>query len=124
MDHRRREPRQPAGWRGLCLIEGDSAFGWRECRVIDISILGLGMTLQYPRPSELVGRSLSVEVPALGDAVKNRFEGHIRNAAAPIIGGPIRVGVEFAGLSPAERAMISLWSTLSNGSNELLARRV
>jgi hypothetical protein len=82
------------------------------------------MTFQYPRPSELVGRDLSVEVPALGDAVKNRFEGTIRNAVLPTTGGPVRVGVEFAGLSPTERAMITLWSTLSHGSGEALAKHV
>lgn len=124
MDHRRREPRQLAGWRGLCLIEGDRADGWRDCRVIDISILGLGMTLAYPHPGELVGRGLSIEVPALGDAVTNRFEGQIKDAAASITGGPVRVGVEFAGLSSTERAMIALWSTLSHGSSEVLARHV
>jgi hypothetical protein len=121
-DHRRREPRQLAGWRGLCLIEGDAVDGWRECRVVDISILGLGMTFHYLRPTELVGRGLSIEVPALGDAVKNRFEGTIKNAAASIVGGPVRVGVEFDGLSSAERAMIALWSTLSHGSSEVLAK--
>lgn len=122
--HRRRESRQVAGWRGLCLIEGDPMAGWRDCRVVDISIFGLGIILQYPRPSELVGRSLSVEVAALGDNFKKGFEGQIRNAARTITGGPVRVGVELAGLSQAEQAMITLWSTLSYGSPEVLAKHV
>jgi hypothetical protein len=124
VEHRRRAPRQPAGWRGLCLIEGDSIVGWRDCRVIDISILGLGMTLQYPRPSELVGRGLLVQVAALGDTVNNQFEGLIKNATTPVTEGAVRVGLEFSGLSPADQGMIALWSTLSNGSSEMLAKHV
>ncbi len=124
MEHRRRDPRQPAGWRGLCRIEGDSIVGWRDCRVVDISVLGLGITLQYPRPSELVGRGLSVEVPAIGDAFKNRFEGQIKNATESIAGAPVRVGLELVDLSKAEQGMLALWSTLSHGSREMLAKHV
>jgi hypothetical protein len=61
MEHRRRVPRQLAGWRGLCLIAGESAIGWHDCRVIDISTLGLGLMLHHPRPTELAGRGLSVD---------------------------------------------------------------
>ena len=50
MEHRRRVPRQPPGWRGLCLIEAESAAGWHDCRVIDISMFGLGITLRCARP--------------------------------------------------------------------------
>jgi hypothetical protein len=113
MEHRRRMPRQTAGWRGLCLIEGESTTGWRDCRVIDISMLGLGITLRYPRTSELVGRGLIVEVPALGDTVKIRFEGKIRNVAAPISGGTVRVGIEFAALAEAERATTAVVTVMA-----------
>ena len=37
MHFRRRVPRQPAGWDGVCQIEGEFA---ARCRVIDISMLG------------------------------------------------------------------------------------
>jgi hypothetical protein len=67
MKLRRRVPRQPAGWNGTCHVEGETADGWRPCRVIDISMLGLGMTLNHSSPSHLVGRRISVDVPAIGD---------------------------------------------------------
>ena len=113
MEHRRRVPRQPAGWRGLCLIEGESATEWHDCRVIDISMFGLGITLHYPAPSQLMGRGLSVEVPALDDTVKIRFEGKIKNATAPIDGGAVRVGIEFAEPSEADQAMTAVVSVMS-----------
>ena len=115
MEHRRRAPRQPAGWRGLCLVEGESANGWHECRVIDISMLGLGITLHHLAPSQLMGRVLSVEVPALDGRVKIRFEGAIRNAAAQIAEGVVRVGIEFAGLTEANQSMTAVVSVLSAG---------
>jgi hypothetical protein len=114
MEHRRRVPRQPAGWRGLCLIDGESATGWHDCRVIDISMLGLGITLHHPAPSQLVGQGLSVQVPALGDTVKIRFEGKIKNATAPVAGGVVRVGIEFAEVSEASQPMTAVVSVMSN----------
>jgi PilZ domain len=113
MEHRRRVPRQPAGWRGLCLIEGEPANGWHDCRVIDISMFGLGITLHYPTPSQLTGRGLSVEVPALGDTVKIRFEGTIRNATAPADEGVVRVGIEFAEPTEASQPMTAVVSVMS-----------
>ena len=53
---RRRVPRQPAYWDGTCHIEGEADAGCWECRVLDISMFGLGLTLQHPAPSRLVGR--------------------------------------------------------------------
>ena len=45
MQFRRRVPRQPAGWDGVCQIEGEFA---ARCRVVDISMLGVGITLDHP----------------------------------------------------------------------------
>ncbi len=119
MENRRRVPRQPAGWAGLCHVEGGSVVGWwQDCRVIDISMLGLGITFHHPRPSELVGRGISLEIPAAGDSVKIRFEGEIKSAAA-IPEGTVRVGIEFVGLSEAERAITAVLSVM----NRRLARQ-
>jgi PilZ domain len=113
MEHRRRAPRQSAGWRGLCLVEGDPANGWHECRVVDISMLGLGITMHHPAPPQVMGRILYVEVSALDDRVKIRFEGTIRNAAAPSAEGDVRVGIEFAPLSEANQPMTAVVSVMS-----------
>lgn len=100
---RRRVPRQTAGWDGICHIEGESAEERRGCRVIDISMLGLGMSLNHPSPSQTVGRRISVDVPTLGDSVSIRLEGKITNAR-PTLEGSARVGIEFDEPSVSELA--------------------
>jgi PilZ domain len=101
MKHRRRVPRQIAGWEGTCRIVGDSAAGSWACRVIDISMLGLGMTFNHASPSELLGRRISVEVPAVGDSFSLQLEGVVKNAV-PTLEGAVRVGIAFDGLSESE----------------------
>jgi PilZ domain len=91
---RRRVPRQLAGWSGTCVMEGDDDDERRDCRVVDISMLGLGLILEHPSPSELVGGRVSVEVSAVDDRVNIRLEGIVRHAAVTS-GGTVRVGVEF-----------------------------
>ena len=72
--------------------------------VVDISILGLGITLHHFWPSELVGRQISVEAPAVGNSLNVRLEGEIRNADA-VSGGVVRLGIEFDGLTESELAV-------------------
>jgi hypothetical protein len=91
MQFRRRVPRQPAGWDGVCQIEGEFA---SRCRVIDISMLGVGITLDHPSPYALVGRHISVDVPAVGDSASIRLEGKITNARLTLTTA-VRVGIEF-----------------------------
>ena len=112
MPYRRRVPRQPADWVGLCHIENESAARWRDCRIFDISMLGVGITFEYPSATELIGRRISVEVPAVGDSVRIRLEGEIKNASR-IHEGSIRVGIEFVGLTEAERAITTVLSSMS-----------
>ena len=96
MHFRRRVPRQPAGWDGVCQIEGEFA---TRCRVIDISMLGVGITLDHPSPYSLVGRHISVDLPAVGDSASLRIEGKIRNARLTFL-TTVRVGIEFDSPSP------------------------
>ena len=91
MQFRRRVPRQPAGWTGVCQIGGEFA---ARCRVIDISMLGVGITLDHPSPYVLVGRHISVDVPAVGDSASIRLEGKITNARLTLR-TTVRVGIEF-----------------------------
>jgi hypothetical protein len=111
MEHRRRVPRRSAGWFGVCHIEGETDPEWRDCMVADISILGLGISLHHFWPSELVGRHISVDAPAVGDSINVRLEGVIRNAD-PLAGGVVRVGIEFDGLSESELAVADVLNTL------------
>jgi hypothetical protein len=91
---RRRVPRQLAGWSGRCLMDGEPDTERRECSVVDISMLGLGLVFQHPSPSTLVGGRISVEVSAVDDRVNIRLEGVVRYATVNG-GGAVRVGVEF-----------------------------
>ena len=107
MEYRRRVSRHTGSWAGFCHIEDESPSGWRDCEVIDISPLGLGVTFHHPEPWELVGRRISVDAPAIGSSVNLRLEGEIQNAA-PAWEGGVRVGVEFAGLSEEEVAITAV----------------
>jgi hypothetical protein len=75
-------------------MDGEPDSERRECRVVDISMLGLGLVFQHPSPSALVGGRISVEVSAVDDRVNIRLEGVVRYATATS-GGAVRVGVEF-----------------------------
>ena len=96
MKYRRQVPRQAAGWDGICNIAGDTA-EWRNCRVFDISMLGLGLTLEHPSPSTLIGRRISVCVPAVDGSVNIQLDGEVTNAGRTLEGA-IRVGIKFDGL--------------------------
>jgi hypothetical protein len=87
MTYSRRVKRLRAGWDGRCRIEGDPAD--RQCRVDDISMLGAGVTFAHPAPSELAGRRISIDVPAVAS-----LEGEITHAE-PILGGAVRAGIVF-----------------------------
>jgi PilZ domain len=116
MKHRRRVPRQPASWEGNCHIEGAPSAEWRACRVIDISMLGLGMTLEHSSPAELLGRHISVDVPAVSDSVSIRLDGVVNNAVV-MPEGMVRVGIAFDGLSESEPGTTGFQSTEKMGSN-------
>lgn len=113
MDNRRRTPRRTAGWNGFCHVEGETASGWRECRILDISTLGVGVRMQHSRPSELIGRRVSIELPAVGDAVNIRFEGEIKNVADAAVPSSVRIGVAFDHLSNTERAILEVLSGIA-----------
>src|ERR1700722_15637194 len=112
MTYRRRVPRQPASWEGNCHIEGE--FPPRACRVIDISMLGLGMTLKHCSASELLGRRISVDVPAVGDSVSIRLDGVVNNAV-PMLEGVVRVGIAFDGLAESESDIAAVQSKTKIG---------
>ena len=95
MNHRRGVPRHPALWDGTCSIESEST-GPLGCTVIDISILGLGITLKHPSPSQLVGRRISVEIPMADNSISMYTAGTITNAG-PTLEGAVRVGIRFDG---------------------------
>ncbi len=86
MTYNRRVKRLRADWDGICHIEGEPA--QQRCRVVDVSMLGLGITLDHVSPSELAGRHISVDVRAV-----TQLQGEIIHAE-PILGGGVRIGVK------------------------------
>ncbi len=114
MENRRREPRHVAGWSGFCHLVGESAAGWRDCRVMDISTLGIGLRMQHLRPSELMGRYISIELPAVGDAVNIRLEGQIKNVSKTPLRAWVRIGIEFGKLSNTERSILEALGSASD----------
>lgn len=55
MTYNRRVKRLRADWDGTCHIDGEP--DELRCKVVDISMLGLGVTLKQSSPSELAGRA-------------------------------------------------------------------
>src|ERR1700722_15113479 len=123
MHYRRRVERQPTAWAGFCHIEGESPSMWRDCEVIDISMLGLGITFHHPQPWELMNRRILVDVSAIGNAVNIRLEGEIRDAAFTLE-GDIRVGIELVGLSPSELAITAVLGGISQDEVKAAAPRL
>lgn len=74
--------------------------------------------MQHPRPSDLIGRRVSVEVPAVGDSVNIRFEGEVKHVARTTLRS-IRIGIEFIHLSTTERAILEVLSHAGEGNQVL-----
>lgn len=108
MTYSRRVKRLRAGWEGICLIEGES--DELRCRVVDISILGLGVTFKHPSPSQLGGRRICVDIPGVA-----RLEGKITHAV-PILGNAVRVGIMFDELSTSAPDITNVESTMGDRS--------
>ena len=105
MDSRRRVPRHVAGWTGSCHIDDEPVDKLWECRVLDISELGLAILLQHPLGVQLIGRRMSVESPTASTSVNIRLEGDVRNAV-PVGDDAIRLGIEFVGLTELEQTVV------------------
>ncbi len=86
MSYRREVPRQAAGWPGICNIAGDSAES-RKCWVVDISMLGAGLTLEHPKPSKLMGRRISIFVPV-------QLDGEVTHTGLTLEDA-VQVGIKF-----------------------------
>jgi hypothetical protein len=112
MDSRRRVPRHVAGWTGFCHIDDEPVDQLWECRVLDISELGLAILLHHPLGVRLIGRRISVKSPTASTSVNIRLEGDVRNAVQ-VNGDAVRLGIEFAGLTELERTVVRALGVLS-----------
>ena len=116
MENRRRAERQSALWMGLCHIEDEPSDLWRECAIMDVSTLGMGIELSHPDPIELLGmwqdgalrldviRRIAVRLE-LGPSLGMTVGGEVRNAGSEP-DGIVRAGIEFVGLTETERSIV------------------
>jgi hypothetical protein len=107
MQYRRRVPRQRIGWSGQYLVEDTPDVGWRECLVVDISVLGAGVELYGIHSADLLGDRVIVDVNSpVGTSISVRMAGNVRNTAPGPSGG-LRIGMEFIGLNDTERSILN-----------------
>lgn len=104
MEFRRRVPRRSTRWVGYCHIQGEAGEERRECRVLDISEFGVGISLRFPHGSALVGRHVAVETPTFGESVNVLLDGVVRNVVS-MDDGSMRLGIEFARLTELEHSV-------------------
>ncbi len=107
MEFRRRAPRVATeGWPGRYIVEDDPHSGWIECRVLDISLIGVGLELFGHIESDLLGHRLIVHVQTpVGESVSIRLVGRVMNVGKGNEGGT-RAGLEFVGLSDSEQSIL------------------
>jgi hypothetical protein len=106
VERRRRVPRRAVGWQARYAIGLDPTGGWRACDILDISLHGAGLFVADATLEELDQRHLTVRVrrPEHSMALLT-LVGAVRNLAV-IPGSGLRVGLEFVGLSEADRAVL------------------
>jgi len=111
---RRRAPRASTErWPGKYLVDDDQSSGWRECVVLDLSNLGVGLELVDKAHPALFGRRIQVEVDVgESSAISLHLAGVVRNLSPGTRGGT-RVGVEFIGLSEREQAILKTMEYLN-----------
>jgi len=95
-------------------VEGRRRFEWRDCLVLDISRLGVGLSLDGAIPKDLIGDRIVVEVHLPGTSVIIRLKGEVRHAAHDVRGGA-RIGMEFVELSEIERSVLDVLEVVPVG---------
>ena len=130
MERRRRAPRvNTTAWFGRYVVEDDPQSVSKECRVIDISLLGLGLELFGDMTEDMIGHRLVIHVGALsGGSVSLRMVGQVKNLNSNRL-GCTRAGLEFTDLSETEREVLKAiellkrlgWALSSDCSNHKVA---
>ena len=114
-DYHRRAPRlRTPGWPGKCIVEDDPGAAWIECRLLDISHLGLGLELLGECSDTIIGRRLVVHIDVGGGAITLRVVGLVKRVGAGHPGWT-RAGLEFEGLSERELSILEVMEHLKVG---------
>ena len=93
---RRLVPRQFTDWRGKCMFEDDPGQRWRDCRVLDVSSAGAGLTIADVDQDEPVGSRIIVAI---------HLRGELRNVRSARNEG-LRMGIKFVDLTEEEQAYL------------------
>jgi hypothetical protein len=110
-ERRRRVPRLEAVWPGRYVFKDDPSSAWRECRILDLSVLGARLEIFESVPGDLVGREITVEFQTPGAAKVSRMMAVIRNVGSGSEGG-IAVGIQFGELSWSDRALLDSYDRM------------
>ena len=104
---RRTVPREPAGWLARYQVVGRPELGWGECRVLDVSPVGVGLELFGPWPRDGIDAELLVCIdPATEPEQGTQLPATVRNSSAGRFGF-LRVGIEFVSLDAEQRAFLT-----------------
>lgn len=111
---RRRTPRvDTEQWPGKYSLDDDPWSIWRECCLLDISILGMGLELFGTTSEQLIGRRVLVHIDiAGGGSMSLHLSGVVRYLSPGQFGGT-RAGIEFTGLSDGERSVLKVMEHLN-----------
>ena len=93
---RRLLPRQFTNWRGKCMFEDDPEQRWRDCRVLDVSSAGAGLTIADLDEDEPVGSQIILAI---------HLRGELRNVTPGRDDGR-RMGIKFIDLTEEEQAYL------------------
>lgn len=112
MELRRRAPRIPTDWPGRCRFDDFADGGllreWMDCRVVDISLLGVSVEIEKGGIGRAEGRFLDVHVESpAGKSVRLQILGTIVHQSTPSE-GRTRVGLQFVDLSDSEKAILEV----------------
>lgn len=108
MQLRRRAPRVEIDWSGWCNIGGHPESEVHQCRLVDLSLVGMGLELLGDGIGDVVGCRLVLDVePPGGGSIKLHVVGQVVRQEATSE-GRTRVGLELCGLSDSEVAVLGV----------------
>jgi c-di-GMP-binding flagellar brake protein YcgR len=100
---RRRARRETAGWLGRYALDLTTWPDWSPCRVVDVSVSGVGLELLGP-PAK-VGELVVVDLQLVrSNMARITLTGEVRHAAT--VDGTIRVGLRFVDVSDLQHALL------------------